>query len=1012
MASTRHGFSTATSNIFLHGGRAGFMFAFFTVLFAGFCFISCNALFEDQVGVIDWHQQYIGKVKHAVFHSQKSGRKRVIVATEENVVASLNLRRGEIFWRHVLAETDVVDEIDIALGKYVITLSSSGSVLRAWNLPDGQLAWESFLEGSSSSKSLLSVPVDIKNDKENAILVCGRGWLNAVSGIDGELLWRTDFSIGSEEADVSIERIVLSPDRESIYAIGFIGKSSVAVWLVNPGNGQIMKHEVANYAGGLSLDKLIVTKDTLVALDSTRSTIITSDIAQGELSLHQTALSSLFEDFSFEAQLLPLKFVGAFALKVDSHILLIKVGSTCSELHLLEKVSEPAIISDGLLISPEQQAFAVVQHLDKNKVSLTVILDNGQKNEILREVVELDPQRGILQKVFINNYLRIDMSHGFRALVIAEDHSLALLQQGEIVWSREDGLAEIIDATTAELPLERDGVSVAEVEHNLFEWLKGHLLKLKATLMLASAEEIAVIQTRRLNNAEKTKMTRDHNGFRKLLIVLTKAGKLLALHSGDGRIVWSQLLPAFRKSEECQAPSVLKVFPWRVPHQHALDESPAVLIMGKCGLGPDDTGILSFVDSHSGKELNSYRLSYSISQVIPLPMTDSTEQRLHLFVDNNARAHLFPRTDEALSIFLKQMSNIYLSFVDIEKGSIQGYGISNQDMSDMVFKDYCFKTRELWSVSFPSELEKIVATATKMLDEVVHTQTKVLTDQEVLYKYVRKNVLFVVTVAPRAAGPIGTTAPEEAWLVAYLIDTVTGRILYRVTHQGMQGPVHAVFNENWVVYHYFNLRAHRYEMSVIEIYDRSRADTKNVLELMLGRHNLTSPISSYSHVDVEVKSQSYFLSLSVKTMATTSTAKGITSKQLLIGTIGDQVIALDKRFFDPRRSQNPSPAEREDGILPLSEGIPIFPQSYITHSLQVEGLRGIVTVPARLESTCLVFVYGVDLFYTRTAPSRTYDSLTEEFSYALLLITIFALVIAIIVTWILSEQKELNEKWR
>ena len=75
---------------------------------------------------------------------------------------------------------------------------------------------------------------------------------------------------------------------------------------------------------------------------------------------------------------------------------------------------------------------------------------------------------------------------------------------------------------------------------------------------------------------------------------------------------------------------------------------------------------------------------------------------------------------------------------------------------------------------------------------MVHTQTKVLKDQEVLYKYVRKNVLFVVIVAPRDAGPIGTTAPEEAWLVAYLVETVTGWILYRVTHQGMQGPVHAV----------------------------------------------------------------------------------------------------------------------------------------------------------------------------------------------------------------------------
>lgn len=73
----------------------------------------------------------------------------------------------------------------------------------------------------------------------------------------------------------------------------------------------------------------------------------------------------------------------------------------------------------------------MVLHLDKNKVSLTIMLDNGEKNEISREIVELDPQRGILQFFFIKNYLRIDMSHGFRALVIAEYHCLALLQQSE-----------------------------------------------------------------------------------------------------------------------------------------------------------------------------------------------------------------------------------------------------------------------------------------------------------------------------------------------------------------------------------------------------------------------------------------------------------------------------------------------------------------------------------------------------------------------------------------------------
>lgn len=34
-------------------------------------------------------------------------------------------------------------------------------------------------------------------------------------------------------------------------------------------------------------------------------------------------------------------------------------------------------------------------------------------------------------------------------------------------------------------------------------------------------------------------MYRDANGFRKLIVVLTSAGKALALHNGDGRVVWA-----------------------------------------------------------------------------------------------------------------------------------------------------------------------------------------------------------------------------------------------------------------------------------------------------------------------------------------------------------------------------------------------------------------------------------------------------------------------------------------
>lgn len=72
-------------------------------------------------------------------------------------------------------------------------------------------------------------------------------------------------------------------------------------------------------------------------------------------------------------------------------------------------------------------------------------------------------------------------------------------------------------------------------------------------------------------------------------------------------------------------------------------------------------------------------------------------------------------------------------------------------------------------------------------------------------------------------------------------------------------------------------------------WDYCPQDNKDVWKLVLGKHNLTSPISSYSRPEVITKSQTYFFTHTVKSIAVTSTAKGITSKQLLIGTIGDQV---------------------------------------------------------------------------------------------------------------------------
>lgn len=963
------------------------------------------SLHEDQVGLMDWHKQYLGKVKQAVFQTQKAGRKRLIVSTEENVLASLDLRRGEIFWRHVLGENDGIDHIAQALGKYIISLSSGGSVLRAWNLPDGQMIWESFLAGKKPSKSTLLTVIDLKVDKDNLILVYSNGCLHAVSSIDGAILWKTELVDESWELQQLIEPV----SGDILYAVGYSGASQLHAYGINIKTGELIKHDTVQFPNGFCGEVSLLSSEMLVALDASRTILVTFSLKDGKISFQEEHIRNLVSGFSGAATLLSSKLEGMFAIKYSSSVVFLRVNEE-GKLEVLDKFDHSVAISDMLSFTEEQQAFGIVQH-QGSKIHLTVKPRHDYSNDLLKESIKMDHDRGLVQKVFINNYIRTDRSYGFRALVVMEDHSLLLLQQGEIVWSREDGLASVVDVTTSELPVEKKGVSVAKVEEGFLEWLKGHMLKLKGTLMLASPEDMAAIQALRLKSSEKSKLTRDHNGFRKLFIVLTKAGKLYALHSGDGRVVWSILLPSLRKSDRCENPVALNLYQWQDPHHRALDENPAVLIVGRCGYGVEAPGVLSVVDAYMGMELNSLTLSHSIAEVTPLPFADSSEKRLHLIIDAERNVHLYPRTSEAADIFQREFHNVYWYSVDTENSILRGHVLKNSCLTEED-DEFCYSSRDLWSIILPSDSEKIIATASRKPNEVVHTQAKVVGDRDVVYKYTSKNLLFVATVTPKAAGEIGSVTPDESWLVVYLIDTVTGRILHRMTHHGCQGPVRAVFSENWVVYHYFSLRAHRYEMSVIELYDLSRADNKDVWKLILGKHNLTSPVSSYSRPEIMIKSQSYFFTHSVKTMAVTFTAKGITAKQLLIGTIGDQVLGLDKRYLDPRRSANPTPAEKEEGIMPYTDTLPIIPQSYVTHALKVEGLRGIISVPAKLESTTLVFAYGVDLFFTRVAPSRTYDSLTEDFSYALLLITIVALVAAIFVTWILSERKELRDKWR
>lgn len=250
--------------------------------------------------------------------------------------------------------------------------------------------------------------------------------------------------------------------------VGFVGKSEFHAYQINAMNGEVLKHKSSVFSGGFVGEVALVSSDTLVALDTSRSVLVTINFKDDEINIKQTYISNLVED-SGTAVILPSKMIGMFALNVNTRTLFVRV--TSGEMEVLDRADHTAVVSDALSFSEDKEAVALVQHGD-NKIELTVKLGHDLNNDLVKENIEMDHQRGFVKKVFINNYIRTDRSHGFRALLVMEDHSLLLVQQGKIVWIREDSLASIIDVTTSELPVAKKGVSVAKVEHNLFEWLK------------------------------------------------------------------------------------------------------------------------------------------------------------------------------------------------------------------------------------------------------------------------------------------------------------------------------------------------------------------------------------------------------------------------------------------------------------------------------------------------------------------------------------------------------------
>lgn len=225
-------------------------------------------------------------------------------------------------------------------------------------------------------------------------------------------------------------------------------------------------------------------------------------------------------------------------------------------------------------------------------------------------------------------------------------------------------------------------------------------------------------------------------------------------------------------------------------------------------------------------------------------------------------------------------------------------------------------------------------------------------------------------------------------LFVNVIDTVSAQIVHRYsilhasTRLSGRSSVQVSWIENNLLVSYWSTQAQRQELSSVSLF-----------EGMIDKYGL-GPFSS-AKVD-QVRSsfnspapialqKTYVFPRKITSMHHSVTSRGITNKNLLMGLGSGQLYAVDLRMLDPRRPVNkPTPAEMEEKLMQYVPFIGLHPFQMLSTNSTLPPVKRILSAPSKLESTSIVVTLGLDVYHTRTVPSKGFDMLASDFNKPLL----------------------------
>lgn len=971
------------------------------------CVALSAAVYEDQVGKFDWRQQYVGRLKFASLESGQ-GAKKLIAATEKNIIVALNSRTGDILWRHIDKDT-AEGSVDALLmyGQDAITISG-GRVLRSWEVNIGGLNWEALLEpGSFQAVGFVGT-----QDTARYIAVLKNSALSLHYLSNGHQKWSEPLP----DSGVVQYQLLHSSYKGQVHVVGIVPHEYIRILTFSVEDGSLSQQvEVsARWLGSLQGTCGTVTESVLVCADSVTTSLHTLSLLSGEETTQHPLQALGVEAIDgvselgvvtaprsttgptlpqFFLQIAPRRFLlmqyrdGVLTpLRDFSQAYLATFASTgdksvAAVLQCKMDANIPEVeIPAGLSCSQDAgscpgQTFTISLYM----------ADSGRRLLDTSMTFTLEQSCAKPDAMYLQLFLKKDDSVGYRALVQTEDNQLLFLHQpGKTLWLREEALADVVTMEMVDLPLtgaqaELEGEFGKKADGLLgmvFKRLSSQLILLQSWSahlwkMFCDARKP---RSQIRNEVNIDTLARDDFNLQKMMVVVTSSGKLFGIESSSGGILWKFYLPGVKPAASFKLVVQRTTAHFPHPPQCTLLVKDKKTAMTSVYVFNPIFGKLS--------QMTPPILQRPILQSLLLPIMDHDYAKVLLLLDDHNKVIPFPSTKYVLQQLQEISPTIFFYLVDSDKGKLAGLRL-HKDLS----------TEEIWEIFLPPELQKITLVKGKRSNEHVHSQGRVMGDRSVLYKYLNPNLLALITEST-------DTHPDRCFIGIYLVDGVTGRIIHSSVQRKAKGPVYLVHSENWMVYQYWNSKARRSELTVLELYEGTE------------QYNSTS-FSSLDRPHLpHVLQQSYIFPSSIRAMQATITERGITSRHVLIGLPSGAILSLPKALLDPRRPEIPTEYTREENLIPYTPDIQIHAERFINYNQTVSRMRGIYTAPSGLESTCLVVAYGLDIYQTRVYPSKQFDVLKDDYDYILISSVLIGLVFATMITKRLAQVKLLNRAWR